>query len=148
MNGIKSLVAQALFDTGMFIPLGKDPEAIKNIEEFIGRNIPKTNDSNGTVDYMTIRPTIKKLKKSRSRFMFGGLSGATTKIQIEISLEIQDVDRSITIVYGKGKASMKSHGILFSIKDDKINFDETGVGRALKLAVEDAVRHYVTKISN
>lgn len=63
MNGIKNLVAQALFDTGMFIPLEKDPKAIKNIEEFIGRNIPGTNDSNETVDYMTIRPTIKKLKK-------------------------------------------------------------------------------------
>lgn len=147
MDGVRNLVAQAFYETGMFMPLESESEAKKNIEEFTGGNLTDANETLETLPHATVRPVIKKLKKSRTRTMLWGFSSATTRLQIEISLEIEDLDGTSRIVYGKGRAKMKSRGVLFQIRDDKINFDETGVGRALKQAVYDAVKRYISIIS-
>ena len=143
MDGIRNLVAQAFYETGEFVPLETGTEAKRNIEEFTGKNGTDINEVEKKLPHVTVKPIIKKIKKYRARAMLFGLSRASTTIEVTICLEIEELDGKKRLVYGKGKAKMKSMGVFFQIRDDKINFDETGVGKALKEAVYDAVRHYL-----
>ncbi len=147
MDGIRNLVAQAFYETGKFTPIESVREARSNIKGFTGGNLTDANNTSEIIPHTTVKPIIKKLTKSRTRTMLWGFSRAVSKIQIEINLEINDIDGTNTTVYGKGSAKMKSYGVLFQIRDDKISFDETGVGKALKQAVYDAVERYITVIS-
>lgn len=143
-DGIRDLVGQALFDSGCFVPLETEGEAVKNLQSFSQK---KYGDPGEKTPWI-VNVTIDKVKKSRSSANLLVFSTARTKVIVEVVLEIKGEAGIFRKAIGKGEAKMRSRGVLFQIRNDKIYFDETGIGRAVRDAVNSAVEKMVKSLGN
>ena len=149
-QGIAQLSAQELYDTGMFIPVEDNPEIAGRVAELIalaiqggGDGIPPdrllaTGRELGCDTVATVR--ITRFGKSRSKAGFGPFSSARVEVEIEVEVSLKDEGRAPIAARGTGSGTTKSQAFLFQIRKDKVNFDQTSVGRATQDAVREAVR--------
>jgi hypothetical protein len=138
--GISQLLLQRLFDTGHFVPVENNPEIIKEINRLISMQWQGQAKFYDHEDVHRIAQEIgseavayakiKKLDKKRKRGFFGPFSAAKTNVVVEVEVYLKEMDTPIKISNGIGESATKSTGIVFQIRDDKIYFDQTSVGRA------------------
>lgn len=154
-QGIISLVAQEFYNSGKYIPIEDNPEIIDSIHNLVTHSVTENQEikrrnsifsskvlalaSQIKSDALT-SVTIKKLKKSRTRSMFGPFTTATVRIHLEVEVFLQKKGEPITSAIGRGTGSTKSQGVLFQIRADKVHFDKTSVGQALQQAIHQAVK--------
>jgi len=146
-QGISQLVAQALFDTGRYVPVEDNPEITGRISELVA--LAATNGDQ-PVDYSRIDEqslgcdamasvVIKKFSKSRMRGFAGPFSAANVDIEIEVEVAVREAGKPVLAASGSGTGTTKSRGVLFQVREDKVHFDQTSVGQATEVAVQQAV---------
>lgn len=152
-QGVSQLVAQALFDSGHYVPVEDNPEITGRINDLMALAATARHD---TFDYSTFdrhslgcdamaTATIKKFSKSRVRSFLGPFSSAEVNIEIVVEVSLRIGDKPLMAAAGSGHGVTKSKGFLFQVREDKVHFDQTSVGQATQTAVEQAVSLLLAK---
>lgn len=148
-QGIAQLVAQELYDTGSFVPVEDNPEITGRINELLALSAQagsgeaasdKALDSGkelGCEAVATVK--IVKFSKSRSKGGIGPFSVAKVEIAVEVEISLKDGDKPVVTAQGRGTGTTKSQSVLFEVRKDKVNFDQTTAGQATLEAVKAAV---------
>lgn len=146
-QGVSQLVAQALFDTGRYVPVEDNPEITGRISELVAL---AAANGDQPLDYASLdrqalgcdamaSAVIKKFSKSRMRSFAGPFSAANVDIEIEVEVAVHEAGKPVMAASGSGTGTTKSRGVLFQIREDKVHFDQTSVGQATETAVHEAV---------
>lgn len=150
VDGIANLVAQEFYDTGQYIPVEDKAEIRERIANLRANSVsagasPLTGaDVAGELGSDAVASvTIKKLKKSRFRGFAGILGGAKTTITLIVEVALQRGGHPLRTSTGEGKGTTKAVGAFFQIREDKVHFDETTVGRAVQQAIHQAVSQLI-----
>lgn len=147
--GLSNLLLQKLFDTGRYIAIEDNPEILDKIDTLIRTQwqgqasyySPKEADKiaadlgSEAVAYAKVI----KFSTRRKRGFAGPLSGANTRVIVELEISLKEQGQPVKVAKGKGEASTKSMGTFFIIREDKVYFDETTVGKAAHEAMTDAI---------
>lgn len=147
--GIADLVSNELYATGRYLHVEDEPEIISQINEMVVQSWmsgkpPEAmpSDAGLLADKLKCEAfcRIKVLKFSTSRIRTIGLVAAgTVTIELTVEITIEEKGGKIFKAMGEGKGVTRNLGVFFSIRDNKIHFDETTVGQAVQQAVRDAV---------
>jgi len=148
-QGIAQVVAQELYDAGGFLPVEDNPEITGRINELLalsaqvgsGEAESEKALSSGKVPGCEALATVKivKFSKSRSRGGIGPFSSAKVEIAVEVEVSLKDGEKPVVSAQGKGTGITKSQSVLFEVRKDKVNFDQTTAGQATLEAVKAAV---------
>jgi hypothetical protein len=152
-QGISQLVAQALFDTGRYVPVEDNPEITGRINELV---VLAATSGEASVDYSRIdgqalgcdamaSAVVKKFSKSRMRGFAGPFSAANVDVEIEVEVAVREAGKPVMTASGNGTGTTKSRGVLFQVRENKVHFDQTSVGQATQEAVQQAVTRLVAK---
>jgi hypothetical protein len=152
-QGISQLVAQALFDTGRYVPVEDNPEITGRINELV---VLAATSGEASVDYSRIdgqtlgcdamaSAVVKKFSKSRMRGFAGPFSAANVDVEIEVEVAVREAGKPVMTASGNGTGTTKSRGVLFQVRENKVHFDQTSVGQATQEAVQQAVSRLVAK---
>lgn len=148
-RGIAQLAAQELYDTGLYAPVEDNPEITERINELVSLALSTGAqgidpdgllasgralgcDTVGTVN-------ITGFSKSRSRVGLGPFSSARVEVRIEVEVSLKNEEGPLISGRGTGTGITRSQAFLFMVRHDKVNFDQTSVGRATQEAVREAV---------
>ncbi len=147
--GLSQLYLQKLFDTGKYVPIEDNPEIISEIDRLINNQwkadtgFYHENDAEKIAEVINADTVaygkVVKFDVSRSKSFLGPFSSSKSKVSVEVEVHLKDRNSPARISRGTGTASTKSRGVFFQIRDDKIYFDKTAVGRAAEKAVAQAV---------
>ena len=147
--GLSNLLSQKLFDTGLYIALEDNPEITEKIENLIRTQWQRESSYYNSEDAdllasdlgsdVTAFAKVTKFSTHRKRGFAGPLSGADTKVIVELEVSLKEKNKPIQVGKGKGEASTRSMGAFFQIREDKVYFDETTVGKAAHNAMDDAI---------
>lgn len=148
-QGIAQLVAQELYDVGGYLPVEDNPEITGRINELLAVSAQSAGDEAAGDRALEAGPglgceavaTVKivKFTKSRSRGGIGPFSTAKVEIGVEVEVTLKDGDRPVVSARGRGTGVTKSQAVLFQVRKDKVNFDQTSAGQATLEAVKEAV---------
>ena len=152
-QGISQLVAQALFDTGRYVPVEDNPEITGRINELVAL---AASNGEQPFDYSQINgqslgcdamasAIIKKFSKSRTRGFAGPFSAANVDIEIEVEVAVREAGRPVMAASGSGSGTTKARGVFFQVREDKVHFDQTSVGQATETAVHEAVSRLMAR---
>lgn len=155
--GASSILAQAFYESGLFIPVDDQEEIAAYRQETMSRmwSAPAGSDF-ALVDKKRLEPfsidaiayaRILSAKRPGSSFSMGVMRSRRqhTDIEVEVSL----LDRSTEKAYRartKARATVAARAALFEIRkgrDGEVLFDETTVGKATKEALEKAVEEII-----
>jgi len=147
--GISSLLRQKLFDTGQYAPIEDNPEIIQEINRLINRqwsggdSFYMPNDADRIAARFNADAVayakITDFTTSRRKGMMGPFSKALTTVYIDVDVYIKEKGKQLIMVRGEGEGATSSSAFLYEIRDDKIYFDKTALGKATKMAIEEAV---------
>lgn len=150
VDGIANLVAQEFYDTGQYIPVEDKAEIRERIAKLRANSVSAGGSPLAGADVAgelgsdaVASVTIKKLKKSRFRGFAGIFGGAKTTITLIVEVALQKGDHPLRTATGEGKGTTKAVGAFFQIREDKVHFDETTVGRAVQQAIHQAVSQLI-----
>ncbi|MFZ5569599.1 MAG: hypothetical protein ACOZF0_04305 [Thermodesulfobacteriota bacterium] len=148
-HGISSLLLQKLFDTGGYVPIENNPEIIAAINGMIQRQWAGKDQFHTPADAARISEELHSdavayakiihCGISRSKGMIGIFSKARTMVRIEIEIYLQEKNAEIKTARGEGEAATDSSALFYDIRDNKIYFDQTSLGRATQKAIDAAV---------
>lgn len=147
-QGIAQLVAQELYDTGSFVPVEDNPEITGRINELLALSArsgsgetddPALNSAGDLGCEAVATVKIVKFSKSRSKGGIGPFSSARVEVAVEVEISLKDGDKPVVTVHGRGTGVTKSQAVLFQVRKNKINFDQTSAGQATLEAVREAV---------
>ena len=155
--GVRTLITQALFNTGQFNILEEKQEIKEKIKE-LSRGIWESSKKKYKLsrDIETVKSMGVDFVAFGRIFYFGkpqtdisvGIMHRRvieTVIKIEITIENIRSGKKISSK-GMGKAKTEASSILFSIREDNVIFDETSIGIATRNAVEDAIEKLMKKL--
>lgn len=147
--GLSNLLLQKLFDTGRYIAIEDNPEILDQIDTLI------RTQWQGQASYYSAKDAdrigadlggdavayakVTKFSTRRKRGFAGPFSGANTRVIVELEISLKEKGLPVKVARGKGDASTKSMGTFFIIREDKVYFDETTVGKAAHEAITDAI---------
>lgn len=147
--GVSHLVLQGLYDTGCFVPIEQNPEIAEKAKKLIaltwaGEAKPYTPSGlDATAAELSAQAVAfartLEFSLSRSRGFAGPFSTAKTKVTVEVEVGVKEPGKPERTARGKGSGATRSMGVLFQVREDKIYFDETTVGKATAEAVAEAV---------
>lgn len=151
-HGIVNLVEEELFATGLFVPLENKSEIEDQIRQMIeyawrpplgqaGEPVQSINTS--VKSDVEVSGIVKNFRKKRSRAFAGPFSKATVTISFVVELFLKEKGELICSGQGKGQGKTRSKAVFFQIREDKIQFDKTSVGKAARKAVGAAVKEMV-----
>ena len=152
--GIRSLIEEELFQTGLFVPIETNPEIQGQIDKLIQYSWRPSGDvQDGKMvavaktigSDVIVSGVVKNFKKKRSGSFMGPFSSSKVTISFIVELSLNEKGKIVCSGSGKGKGVTKSSAVLFQIRKDKVNFDKTTVGRAAHKAIRDAVQEMVKK---
>lgn len=153
VQGMASLLTQDFYDSGLFVPVEENPEIksrIKSMLAVYSSTVPDLNMIVSQVQDMGCEAlasaAITEMNKSRISGFAGIFSGARTTITIKIRVQIRMPNGQIYSGTGEGQGVTKAVGAFFQIRNDKIAFDKTTVGRAVKEAIGQAVDKVVEQL--
>ena len=154
--GVRILIAQVLFNTGKFNTLEDKSEIREKIRE-LSRGIwesPKKkykfSKDRETVESMGVNyiayGRIFYFGKPQTDVSVGIMHKRVVETVIKIEVTIENIHTGKKISSkGMGKAKTKASSVLFSLREDRVLFDETSIGIATKNAVEDAIEKLMKK---
>lgn len=151
-HGMANLVEEGLFATGLFVPLENKSEIEDQIRQLIEYAWhPPLEQGGGSVQRIdasvksdvVVSGIVKNFRKKRSRAFAGPFSKAEVTISFVVELFLKEKGKLICSGWGKGKGKTKSNAVFFQIREDKIQFDKTSVGKAARKAVYAAVKEMV-----
>ncbi|MEW5735433.1 MAG: hypothetical protein AB1921_11290 [Thermodesulfobacteriota bacterium] len=147
--GVSHLVLQGLYDTGCFVPIEQNPEVAEKAKKLIaltwaGEATPYTP---GALDGAACELSAQAVAFARtldfsvcrSRGFAGPFSAAKTTVTVTVEVGVKEPGKPEIVAQGKGSGQTRSVGAFFQIREDKIYFDETTVGKATQKAVAEAV---------
>ncbi len=148
--GLSHLLLQKLHDTGQYAPVEDNPEILDAVEKMIrtqwegGSGIYSEQDAEKIARDLDCDAVAyaraAKFSTRRRRGFAGPFSGAKTTVVIDIEVFLKEKGKKLRKAKGRGKASTKSMGVFFQVREDRIYFDETTVGKAAADALENAVK--------
>jgi len=147
--GLSHLLLQELFNTGGYIPVEDNPEIIKEIDRLIAslwkeRSFYSSTDAEQIAKQLKCQTVayakITDFSVKRKRGFAGPFSKSSVTVEVEIEVHLKESEQPVKISKGKGEASTGSTGLFFKIRENKIYFDETTVGKAAEKAVINAVK--------
>jgi len=148
-QGIAQLVAQELYDAGGYLPVEDNPEITGRINELLALSAQAGSGeaesdkalNSGQVPGCEALATVKivKFSKSRSKGGIGPFSSAKVEIAVQVEISLKDGDKPVVSALGRGTGITKSQSVLFQVRKDKVNFDQTTAGQATLEAVKEAV---------
>lgn len=148
-QGIAHLIAQALYDTGRYVPVEDNAEISGQIQTLVARApissepssepspLPESLTELGCDAVASAR--IVKFEKSRLRGFAGPFSSGKVDVSIEVEVSVQEHGKAAMKATGAGRGTTKARGALFQIREDQVHFDQTSVGKATQEAVTQAV---------
>jgi len=152
-HGMVNLVEEELFATGLFVPLENRSEIKDQIRQLIEYAwYPAPEQGEGTVQPVVdtsirsdvvVSGVVKNFRKKRSRAFAGPFSKAEVTISFVVELFLEEKGTLVCSGRGKGRGKTSSKAVFFQIRDDKIQFDKTSVGKAARKAVSMAVKEMV-----
>lgn len=147
--GLAQLLLQELYNTGLYVPIETNPGIINEINRLIkaywraeAREYTAAETdalANKFAGDVTAYATVKKVASERSRTSVGPFSSAQTVVIIAVEVTLKKVGEEEIRVNGEGRSATKAKTIMFTIRDDKLQLDETAVGRAAEKAIKNAV---------
>jgi len=147
--GLSHLLLQKLFDTGRYAPVEDNPEIVAAVQKMIQNQwqgdepLYRAEDAGRIAGQLSCDAVAYAravcFATRRVRGLAGPFSGAKTTVEIEIEVYVKEKDKPVVSAMGKGEACTRSLGVFFQIREDKVYFDETTVGKAAALAMEKAV---------
>jgi hypothetical protein len=154
-HGLSSLLSQKLCDTGQYVAIEDNPEIIDRIQHLIRTQWQRDSKyyTSEDADRLALDlgsdavafARVIHFSTKRKRGFAGPFSGADTKVLIEVEVGIKEKGQPVRMAKGKGEASTRSMGTFFHIREDKVYFDETTVGKAAHRAIDDAIRELGVK---
>jgi|GEM_PF-1889902 len=157
-HGMTNLVEEELFGTGLFIPLEKKSEIQDQIKQLVEYTWHSSKGGNGHESVhsteksiksdVCVSGVVKKFRKKRKKAFAGPFSKAKVTISFVIELFLKENGQIICSGLGKGKGVTSSTAVFFQIREDKIQFDKTTVGKAAHKAIKEAVENMVKKYEN
>ena len=153
VQGMASLLTQDFYDSGLFVPVEENPEIKSRIKGMLAAYSSTLPDLNTLVSQVQdmgcdalASAAITEMNKSRLSGFAGIFSGARTTITIKTRVQLRMPDGRIYSGTGEGQGVTKAVGAFFQIRHDKIAFDKTTVGRAVKEAIGHAVDSIVEQL--
>jgi hypothetical protein len=150
--GLCDLLAQRLFDTGRYRPVEDNPEIIREIHELVGsqwkgaRDLFDMDEADRVAERLNVEAVafarITEFSVSRSRGFIGIFSRAKSTVHIEVEVSLKEFGGPEKRAAGRGEAATESTALLFRIRNHRVYFDETAVGRAARQAIENAVDNF------
>jgi len=147
--GLSNLLLQRLFDSGHYVAIEDNPEIVDKIQHLIKSQWQKQASFYSPDDADRIAMDIGsevvayakviKFSTKRRRGFAGPLSGAKTKVIVELEVSLKERGLPAKVARGKGEASTKSVGAFFMIREDIVYFDKTTVGKAAHKAIDNAI---------
>ncbi|MBF0225155.1 MAG: hypothetical protein HQK76_06840 [Desulfobacterales bacterium] len=147
--GLSHLLLQQLFNLGNFIPIEDNPIIVEKINKLISLQWNGEKSLYNEKEADTIAKDIGSdvvayarvidFKTTQSKTFLGPFSVASTKVEVDIEIFIKEQGHQVIYSKGKGKAETRSKGAFFEIRQDKIYFDKTAVGKAAQKAMENAI---------
>ena len=139
IQGITNLVAQELYDTGLFVPIEEKAEIGARIRELGGKRTGKEALAEAVA-------AVTKVRVSRLRGVLGLFGGARTTVRTTVEVGVRIRGRPEIRATGTAKAVTKAAGAFFEVRNDKIAFDATSTGRMVQEAVHRAVQEIAAKL--
>jgi hypothetical protein len=150
-TGISKLVLQALYETGKFKPIEDNPEILAQVDRMVklqwsgdtpiykdedAEKIAKDLKTDAVAWARTISFSVRRFRGGFAALM----SGAKTTVTVDIEVFVKEKGRPLVSARSRGTASTNSSGIFFQVRQDKVYFDQTTVGKATQSAVYKAVK--------
>lgn len=150
-QGIAHLVAQELYDTGRYVPVEDNAEISGQVRELsnralLGEHAEPSSAATESQQDATASVRILNFEKSRLRGFFGPFSSGKVNISIEVEVSIQEQGKTPVKALGQGTGTTQARGVLFQIREDRVHFDQTSAGQAVREAVARAVRELMAQI--
>ena len=138
-QGIANILAQELYDTGMFVPVEEKGEITRRVHDLGGTGAPARAEA-------VARAEVVRVRVSRMRGMLGFLGGAKTTVMATVRVSLRIKGQTPLTAEGRAKAVTKAAGAFFEVRGDRIAFDATSTGRMVQEAVHRAVAGITGKI--
>ena len=147
--GLAQLLLQQLYDTGLYTPIEDNPEILNEITKLISTQWSGEAKAYSPTDAdalakkfgsdVTAYAKIKKVTTGRSRASLGPFSSAETEVLIEVEVVVKKIGEPMISASGEGRSSTKSKSLMFTVRNNKLQLDETAVGKAADKAIKKAV---------
>ena len=151
VEGISNLLAQEFYDSGRYQPVEDKPEIISRVHELLASSAAGRLSAGSVLAAdgaavagelgcaALVSATVKEVKKARSRSMIGPFSSAKVEVTVVVEVALREGEGPIAKAIGQGTGVTKSKGVFFQVRQDKVHFDQTSVGRAVQDALHEAV---------
>ncbi|BBO81871.1 hypothetical protein DSCO28_24370 [Desulfosarcina ovata subsp. sediminis] len=146
--GLINLIHEELFATGCYLPVDTDDETRQLIQDLvIDRWSGEKRSTSPAMQPPSVAPradtqvrlVVKSFGKSRSKLMLGLFSKGKVTVTVGVELSVRQNDGTTISAEGSGKGVTRSKSVGFTIRDDKVHFDESSVGIAVHEAIKAAV---------
>lgn len=156
--GVNNLIAQHLHDSGQFVPLEQNAEAVEAVKQHqmfcwtmtgkFDNEAMRKIESAVSSDYV-VYGEVLDCKHSHKKAFAGFATRYDTSVKVTVSvMMVNKATGEVFSARGVGSAKKKASGLVFEAKDDKIDFSSTSVGVAVENAVGDAVDNLVMEFNN
>jgi hypothetical protein len=148
--GVNDLMAQRLFDSGLFSLVEEKQEIrahLDSLRQRIWSETVRDKDIQGlTGDSVSV--VVGRLVYfgvPRSSASFGPLHASTSEVIVKFECELRDKGGVIILGKGQGSAAKSAVSGLFEFREKSVLFDQTVIGKALKSAVDMAVEDMIAR---
>lgn len=157
--GVRSLITQYLFETGQFNIL-EEKEEIKDKIASLSAGIWTLAEGNydfseGMKEARLLGANHVAYGKvvgfgvSRSNASFGVVHRNTVNVIVKIEVTIENLTSGNSITEtGKGNAKTTANSLFFQFNQERAEFDKSGVGKATKDSIEEAVGKLSEKLGS
>jgi hypothetical protein len=147
-EGISQLVVDEFKSDSRFVSLEDDPEIRDIVREFVaatwfGKELPQGKsllDPNDAGEKLVITARLSDFHKTKSSSFGFGVGSATVTISVAVELEFSLGGKPILTSRGVGTGKTVLDAVIFKIAGDRISFDATTVGAAVRQAVHTAAQ--------
>jgi len=145
-DGIRQLVVDEFVNNSRFISMEDNPEIRDAVRDLVaatwfGKDTPLPDFGASAPDapkQLMISARLTDFSKRRMSGFGFGMGSATTTISVTVELDFMVSGKTILQTSASGSAKTATEAALFQIAGDKITFDATTVGTAVRAAVRDA----------
>jgi|WetSurMetagenome_2_1015567.scaffolds.fasta_scaffold85576_2 curli biogenesis system outer membrane secretion channel CsgG len=154
--GVRAMLSQALFNTGLFTLAEEKPEIKARLEELAGAVWARENGDSVMAAASAEMKTagaqfiasgkVFHFGRPRTRASVGPAHFASDEVEIKIEVTLTDAGsgRKISAI-GSGRAKTTATSGLFTFHDEHLDADQSMVGTATRKAIADAVEEIAKK---